>query len=256
MKAVHPLAKSATSAVVMNVTTGEILFEKKMNERVPQASLTKIMTLLIIFDKMKKGAFTLSDKVTISPYAASIKGSTACFQSGEEVTVEDLIKAIVISSANNASVAMAEYIAGSEKRFVSFMRRKGKRMGLKNTFFANPTGLDRGGSYSSAFDMAILSKALLAHHTILRYSKMKKTVIKQNSVESVELINTNKLLEDHPEIDGLKTGYTPRAKACLSATATRGKHRVLAIAMGAPDKKTRDMEILEMIHYAWLRLGV
>ncbi|PLT27786.1 D-alanyl-D-alanine carboxypeptidase family protein [Peribacillus deserti] len=249
-----PLAKNAKSAILMNINTGEVLFEKNMNKRLPPASLTKIMTLLIIFEQLGMGSITLKDKVKQSPNAESIRGSRVKFYPKEEISVEDLIKCIVIASANNAAVCMAEYIAGSLQEFVTMMGIKARELRLKNTNFLNPHGLDQAGHYSSAYDMAILSREIIKSGEILKYSSKYKDFIKKDSKKPLQLINTNKLLRSHSEIDGLKTGFTPLSKACLSATAKKDNNRVLAIVLGEPNKRTRDLEIMEMLDYAWLKI--
>ncbi|WP_423801196.1 D-alanyl-D-alanine carboxypeptidase family protein [Neobacillus sp. SAB-20_R2A] len=250
----HSLAENASSAILMHVNTGKILFEKNMNERLPPASLTKIMTLLLIFEELKEGRIRLTDKVGLSPFARSVRGSKAAIEPEEELSVEDLIKCIVIASANNAAIGMAEYIAGSCEEFVSMMGKKAGEMNLKNSQFLNPHGLNETGHYSSAFDMAILSEELLKGGEILNYSSKYKEIIKKDSKHRLQIVNTNKLLRNHPEIDGLKTGYTRIAKACISVTAIRDNNRVLAVVMGEPSRKIRNKEIIAMLGYAWLQI--
>lgn len=248
------LAQNAKSAILLHVNTGEILYEKNMNERLPPASLTKMMTVLLIFEQLKKGGIRLTDKVRLSPWASSVRGSKVAIDSEEELSVEDLIKCIVMASANNAAIGMAEYIAGTCQEFADMMRKKAGEMGLENSNFLNPHGLDHPGHYSSALDMAILSQELLKSGEILNYSSKYRDTIKKDSKNPLELINTNKLLRNHPEIDGLKTGRTRLAKACLSVTACKNNNRVLAVVMGEPTRKIRNKEIIDMLDYAWLRI--
>lgn len=250
----HSLAENARSAILIYLNTGEILFEKNMNERLPPASLTKIMTLLLVFEQLGKGVIRLTDNVSLSPFARSVRGSKVTLAPEEEFSVEDLIKCIVIASANNAAIGMAEYIAGTCQEFAVMMGKKAGEMGLENSHFLNPHGLDQAGHYSSALDMAILSEELLKSSEILNYSSKYRDTVKKESKNPLELINTNKLLRTHPEIDGLKTGYTRLAKACLSVTACKDNNRVLAVVMGEPTRKIRNKEMIEMLDYAWLQI--
>lgn len=245
------LAENAKSAILIERDTGTVLFEKNSNERLSPASMTKIMTMLLIMEALEDGKIHWNEKVRTSEYAASMGGSQVFLEEGEEMTVDEMLRAISISSANDASVAMAERIAGSEKQFVKMMNQKAKELGLKDTKFQNATGLPAKNHYSSARDMAILAKELLKHEKITNYTSQYESYLREGTDKKFWLVNTNRLVKFYPGVDGLKTGFTKEAKYCLTATAKKGDMRVIAVVFGAPTSKERNKLITEMFDYAF-----
>ncbi len=245
------LVDDVKSAILMERDTGEILYASNADEKLPPASMTKIMTMLLIMEELDKGTLKLDEKVRASEYAASMGGSQIFLEAGEEMTVEDLLKGIAIASGNDASVAMAERIAGSEDAFVAKMNEKAKELGLKNTQFQNPTGLPEDGHYSSAKDMALMAKELLKYEDITKYTGTYEDYLRENSDEKFWLVNTNRLVKFYPGVDGVKTGYTNEAKYCLTATAKKGDMRVIAVVFGAPTPKHRNAQVTKMLDYAY-----
>ncbi len=245
------IAPHAKSALLVEVDTGSVLFEKNANEKLPPASITKVMTLLLIMEAIERGELKLTDKVRTSERAASMGGTQIFLQPGEEMTVEDMIKGIAIASGNDASVAMAEHLGGTEEAFVARMNERAKQLGMKNTHFANSNGLPTPNHYSSALDIAIMSRELLKHDIITKYTGIYQDYLRKDSANPFWLVNTNKLVRFYEGVDGLKTGYTSEAKYCLTATAKRNNMRVIAVVMGEPDTKTRNNEISTMFNYAF-----
>lgn len=245
------LAENAKSAILIERDTGTVLFEKNSDERLSPASMTKIMTMLLIMEALEDGKIQWNEKVRTSEYAASMGGSQVFLEEGEEMTVDELLRAISISSANDASVAMAERIAGSEKQFIKMMNQKAKELGLKDTKFQNATGLPAKNHYSSARDMAILAKELLKHEKITNYTSQYESYLREGTDKKFWLVNTNRLVKFYPGVDGLKTGFTKEAKYCLTATAKKGDMRVIAVVFGAPTSKERNKLITEMFDYAF-----
>ena len=244
------------SCVLMEASTGTVLYEKGMNEVVSPASITKIMTLLLIFEAIEKGEIHLDDEVITSAYAKSMGGSQVFLEEGEKQTVETLIKCIVIASGNDACVAMAEYINGSEDEFVEQMNNKAKELGMKNTQFEDCCGLsDSDGHYTSANDVAIMSRELIVKYPeIYNYSKIwmeNITHITNKGESEFGLSNTNKLLKQYEYATGLKTGSTSKAKYCVSATAKKGDIELIAVIMGAPDFKVRFKEAEALLEYGF-----
>ena len=226
---------TAKSAVVMEAGSGTILYQKDKDMKLPPASVTKVMSLLLIFEELDKGNLKYSDKVTVSEHAASMGGSQVFLEPGESQTVDTMLKCIVISSANDAVVSMAEHIAGSEGAFVKRMNEKAKQLGMKNTTFKNSCGLDIKGHETSAYDIALMSRELTTKHPdIFKYTKIwmdKFTHETKKGTKEFGLSNTNKLLKQYNGCTGLKTGSTSTAKFCLSATATRNGVRDLLMYM-------------------------
>ncbi len=245
------LLDQAKSAILIEQDTGKVLLEKNPNKELPPASMTKIMTLLLIFKALDSGDINLKDKVRVSEHAASMGGSQVYLEPGEEMTVQDMLKAITIGSANDASMAMAEYIAGSEKAFVKDMNNQAKTLGLKHTHFNNPTGLPSEDHYSTAADMAKMAQALLRFQDVLKYTSTYEAYLREKTDNKFWLVNTNKLLKAYPGVDGLKTGFTQEAKYCLTATAKKNGMRVIAVVMGAPTSKKRNAEVSQMLDYAF-----
>ncbi|YCA13374.1 D-alanyl-D-alanine carboxypeptidase [Bacillus sp. AK128] len=245
------LAEKAKSAILIERDTGTILYDKNSDEKLPPASMTKIMTMLLIMEAIDSGSITLDEKIRTSEYAASMGGSQIFLEAGEEMTVEEMLKGIAIASGNDASVAMAERIAGSEEAFVKMMNDKVKDLGLKNTNFMNPTGLPAENHFSTAQDMALMAKELLKYDLITKFTSLYEDYLRQDTDKKFWLVNTNRLVKFYPGVDGLKTGYTSEAKYCLTATAKKDNMRVIAVVMGAPTPKDRNAQVTKMLDYAF-----
>ncbi|MDE7325314.1 MAG: D-alanyl-D-alanine carboxypeptidase [Lachnospiraceae bacterium] len=241
--------------VLMEGSTGEILCEKDATKQLRPASITKIMTLLLIFEAIESGKISLTDEVGVSEHAASMGGSQVYLEPYEKQPVETMIKCISIASANDASVAMAEFLAGSEEAFVAKMNERAAELGMENTHFVNCYGLDTDGHYSCALDVAKMSRELIMKHPqISNYSTVwMDTFVHTTSRGQTEfgLTNTNKLIKTYQGITGLKTGSTGLAKYCLSATARRDDMNLIAVVMAAPDTKTRFKEAAELLNYGF-----
>jgi D-alanyl-D-alanine carboxypeptidase (penicillin-binding protein 5/6) len=245
------LAPNAKSAILMERDTGTIIYDKNAHEILPPASMTKLMTMLIIMEEMEKGNLKKDEIIRVSENAASMCGSQIFLEAGEEMTVEELLKGVAIASANDASVALAERISGSEEAFVAEMNKKAKELGLKNTKFQNTSGLPAKDHYSTAYDMAIIAKELLKYETITEYTSIYEDYLRKGKENEFWLVNTNKLVRFYPGVDGLKTGYTQEAKYCLTATAKKDDMRVIAVVMGADTSKERNAMISSMLDYAF-----
>ena len=251
----------APSGVLMESETGTIIYEKDKDTRRSPASITKIMTLILIFDALEKGTLKLEDTVTTSAYAKSMGGSQVFLEEGETQTVETMIKCIVIASGNDASVAMAEHICGSEQEFVRHMNERAAGLGMTNTHFEDCCGLtDSANHYTTAEDIAIMSRELITKYPkILEYSSIWMEnithVTRQGSKEFC-LTNTNKLLRSYEGCVGLKTGSTSLAKYCLSAVAKRNGVTLIAVVMAAPDYKVRFKDAATMLNYGFGRCSI
>jgi len=243
------------SYVLMEASTGTVLHEKDMHKVLPPASITKIMTLLLIYEALEDGTITKETIVTTTEHAASMGGSQVYLEPGEQQTVETMIKCICISSANDACVAMAEHLAGTEEAFVEEMNKKAKELGMNDTHFVNCCGLDVDGHVSSAYDIALMSAELMSRFPdIMTYTTTRiDTMIHNTNKGSSEfgLTNTNKLINSYEGITGLKTGSTSKARYCLSATATRNEIDMIAVVLSAPDTKTRFKEAATLLNYGF-----
>ena len=245
------LAPNARSAILLDADTGTIIYEKNSHDKLPPASITKVMTMLLTMEAISDGRLKWQDKVRTSDYAASMGGSQIFLEPGEEMTVDEMLKGIAMASGNDASVAMAEKIAGSEEEFVKMMNEKAAELGMKDTHFANCNGLPVENHYSSAHDIALMSRELLKYPEITKYTGAYQDYLRKDTEKPFWLVNTNKLVRFYSGADGLKTGYTSEAKFCLSATAKRDGLRTVAVVLGAPDTKTRNNEISRMFDYAF-----
>ncbi|MVP00105.1 D-alanyl-D-alanine carboxypeptidase family protein [Paenibacillus lutrae] len=245
------LTPSALSAVLMDADSGTIISNKNMDTKLPPASITKVMTMLLIVEAVDAGKIKMTDKVSTSEYAASMGGSQIFLEPGEEMSVEEMLKGIAMASGNDASVAMAEKIAGSEENFVAMMNERAKELGMNNTHFVNCNGLPAENHYSTAHDIAIMSRELLKHSEITKFTGSYQDYLRKDSAKPFWLVNTNKLVRFYTGADGLKTGYTGEAKFCLSATAARDGFRVIAVVMGEPNTKTRNAEVAKLFDYAF-----
>ncbi|MDQ0194470.1 D-alanyl-D-alanine carboxypeptidase (penicillin-binding protein 5/6) [Paenibacillus wynnii] len=250
------LAPGARSAILLDAGTGTIIYEKNSHDKLPPASITKIMTMLLTVEALDEGRLQLTDKVRTSEYAASMGGSQIFLEPGEEMTVDEMLKGIAMASGNDASVAMAEKIAGSETSFVDLMNKRAEELGLKDTHFANCNGLPADNHYSSAHDIAVMSRELLKHERIIKYTGAYQDYLRKDSEKPFWLVNTNKLVRFYTGADGLKTGYTAEAKFCLSATAARDGLRAVAVVLGEPNTKTRNSEVSGMFDYLFSQYKV
>ena len=251
---------SSASAVLIEGSTGTVIFEKNKDERLKPASITKVMTLLLIFEAIDSGQIKLMDEVSVSDHAASMGGSQVYLEPYEVQNVDTMIKCISIASANDASVAMAEFIAGSEEEFVARMNSRAKELGMNNTNFVNCCGLDTDNHYSSAYDVALMSRALITKFPqISNYSTVwMDTIIHTTKKGQSEfgLTNTNKMVKFYQGITGLKTGSTGLAKYCLSASARRNNMDLIAVVLAAPDTKTRFMEASKLLNYGFANYSI
>ena len=245
------LAENAKSAILIESSTGEILYSKNQNERLAPASMTKIMSLILIMDNIEKGNLKWNDMVVVSKNAASMGGSQIFLEANEMMSVEDLVKGICVASGNDATVALAEKIAGTEGAFVKLMNAKAKELGLNNTNFVNSTGLDAEGHYSTAYDMAMMAKELVRHEKILEFSSIYEDYLRKNSSNSFWLVNTNKLVKFYSYIDGLKTGFTSNAGYCLTATGKKKNMRLISVVMGEESTEKRTADTLAMLDYGF-----
>ena len=245
------LAPNAGSAILIEFETGEIIFEKNSHEKLHPASMTKIMSMLIIMEHIDKGLIGWDDIVTVSANASGMGGSQILLETNEKMAVRDLFKGIAVASGNDAVVAMAEYIAGTEEAFVNMMNDKAKELGLADTNFKNVHGLDDANHYSSAYDMAMMARELIKHKTVLEYTSIYEDYLRKGTDKEFWLVNTNKLVRFYDGADGLKTGYTSQAGYCLTATATKNNMRLIAVAMNEPDSKTRNAEVTSMLDYGF-----
>ncbi|WP_100331471.1 D-alanyl-D-alanine carboxypeptidase family protein [Bacillus xiapuensis] len=245
------MAENVKSAILLEQDTGAVLYEKNSHKPLPPASMTKIMTMLLIMEAIEQKKLTWDEKVRTSDHAASMGGSQIFLEPGEEMTVTEMMQGIAIGSANDASVAMAERVAGSEERFVELMNQKAKKLGLKQTQFKNATGLPEAGHYSSAYDMAKMAKELLKHKGITEFTGTYEAYLRNDSDKKFWLVNTNRLIKFYPGVDGLKTGFTNEAKYCLTTTAKKGNMRLIAVVFGAPTPKERNEQITKLMDYGF-----
>lgn len=245
------LANNAKSAIMIEASTGKIIFEKNSKEKLAMASMTKMMSLLLIMENIENGNIKWNEMVTASENASSMGGSQIFLQTGEQMSVEDLVKGICIASGNDATVAMAERIGGTEENFVKMMNDKAKELGLQNTHFVNSYGFDADDHYSSAYDMAMIAKELVKHKKILEFSGTYEDYLRKDTANSFWLVNTNKLVRYYNGADGLKTGFTDKAMYCLTATAKKNNMRLITVVMGEPNSTTRSSETATMLDYGF-----
>ncbi len=244
-------AENAKSAIMIEASTGEILFEKNSDEKLVPASMTKMMSMLLILEAIEKGILKWNQIVTISENASSMGGSQILLETGEKMSVKDLFKGVAIASGNDAVVALAEASYGSESVFVDHMNKKAKKLGLKNTNFKNPHGLDAADHYSSARDMSIIARELVKHGKVFEFTSVYEEYLREGTDKKIWLVNTNKLVRFYDGVDGLKTGFTNGAGYCITATAKKNGMRIISVVMGEPTSKMRNKEISEMFDYAF-----
>lgn len=247
-----PLSISSKSAILMDVGSGQILYEKNAHDKLPPASVTKVMTMLLICEALDSGKITLDDSVQISENAASMGGSQIFLEAGEVQKVDTLLKGIAVASANDGCVAMAEYIGGSVESFVEMMNAKAKELNMKDTNFVNTNGLPVDNHYTSAHDIAIMSRELLKHDVISKYltTWMDQVVVGKKQI-TVGLANTNKLIKHYQGATGVKTGFTQQAKYCLSASAKRGDTHLVAVTLGAETSPERFKDATSLLNFGF-----
>ena len=254
------LGLTSKSALLMEEDTGTILYEQNSHEALPPASVTKVMTLLLIYEGERDGKFDWTDTVQVSEHAASMGGSQVFLEEGETQTAADMTKSIAIASANDAAVAMAEFLAGSEEAFVQKMNERAKELGMEDTNFVNACGLDTEGHVSSAYDIALMSRELMENFPEIK----EYTTTWQDSIvhktrrgeETFGLTNTNKLIQWYDGATGLKTGSTGNALYCLSGTAERDGMGLIAVVMAAPDYKVRFREVMQLLDYGFANYAI
>lgn len=253
---VHALSEdeiSAPSAVLMEPTTGEILFEKNPHDIRPCASITKVMTLILVFEAIDANKFTYDDMAVASAHAASMGGSDIWLEEGESMSVHDLIKSVVVASANDSAVVLAELVSGTEDEFVAKMNEKAKTLGMNDTTFKNCNGLDEEGHLTSAYDVALMSAELMKHEKIFEYSSIWLDNLRGGATQ---IVNTNKLLKTYKGITGLKTGTTSGAGSCMSATATRDNLSLVAVVLGCDTGTGRFKDAATLLDYGFANYKV
>lgn len=250
------LAENAKSAILIEASTGKVLFEKNADEKLVPASMTKMMSMLLFIEAIHKGVLKWDQVVQVSENASKMGGSQILLETGEKMKVRDLFKGVAIASGNDAVVALAETVAGSEKVFVDMMNKKAQELGLKNTNFKNPHGLDTADHYSSSRDMALIGKELVKYPEVLKLTSTYEDYLRENTDRKIWLVNTNKLVRFYDGVDGLKTGFTNGAGYCMTATAKKDGMRIIAVVMGEATSKERNKEVSEMLDYAFAQYKV
>ena len=245
------LAENSKSAIMLEASTGSIIFEKNSHERFNPASMTKMMSMLLIMEAIENNVISWDEMVTISENASSMGGSQILLETGEKMTVDNLIKGVAIASGNDAAVALAEKIGGTEDYFVELMNKRATELGLKNTHFQNAHGIDAENHYSTAYDMSVIARELLKHEKITDYTKIYEMYLRENTNRKVWLVNTNKLVRFYDYIDGLKTGYTRGAGYCITLTGMKNGMRLIAVTMDEPSIESRNRETLGLIDYGF-----
>lgn len=244
---------TAPSAVLMETSSGKILFEKNPHEQRPCASITKVMTMLLVCEAIDNGKLSLDDTITASAHAASMGGSDIWLEEGESMSANDMIKATVVASANDAAVALAEHLCGSEEVFVQKMNEKANQLGMKDTVFKNCNGLDEDGHITSAYDVAVMSRELMKHEMIFDYTSIWLDNLRDGKTQ---IVNTNKLLKTYKGITGLKTGTTNDAGCCMAASATRGDMSLVAVVLGCNSGKERFSDAAALLDYGFANFSV
>lgn len=245
------LAPDAKSAILLEPTTLEIIYEKNAHEMRAPASLTKIMTLILVYDALNKGLLRKDQMLTASESVRGTEGTKIYLEVGERMKVEDLLKSVAIGSANDAAIVFAEAIAGSIANFAKMMNNKAKAIGCKNTSFKNPNGLSADGHYSTAYDVALMAAYLINNYPdVLNYTKIYEDYVRENTEKRFWLVNTNKLVKFIEGVDGLKTGWLPEAGHCLAATMKKDGMRFIAVVMGCSNNEKRNAEALQLLNFA------
>ena len=250
------LVPNAKSAYLIEYSTGKVLYEKNSEERLYPASMTKMMSLILVYEALNNNTIQMNQMITISPNAASMGGSQIYLEENEQMSVSDLLKSVCISSANDAMVALAETISGSVLEFVNKMNEKAKEYNLINTNFENTTGLHHENHYSCAKDMAIIAQKLIetGKEELLKTTSTYDSYIRENSEQPFWLVNTNKLIKSYDYVDGLKTGFTQEALSCITVTAKKDNIRLIGVVMKEPDSKTRNKEVMNLINMGFSKV--
>ena len=243
------LAPNAKSAIMIEASTGEILFQKNKDEKLAPASMTKMMSMLLIMEEIENGNLKWNEMITTSEKASSMGGSQIFLKVGEKMTVEDLLKGVAIASGNDAVVALAERVSGSEEQFVKRMNTRAKDLGLKNTNFINATGLTADNHYSSAYDMSLIAKELVKHEKILEFTSTYEDYLRKDTKSPFWLVNTNRLVRFKEGVDGLKTGFTDEAGYCLTATMKKDNMRLITVVMKEENTSKRSADTTKMLDY-------
>lgn len=244
-------APNGKSAILVDNLSGKVLYEKNADEKRAPASMTKLASMLMVMEAIDNGNLKYEDKVTISEEAANMGGSQVFLQAGEVYTVYDLLKSVAIASGNDAVVALAEKIGGSQSGFIDMLNKRLKEIGATNTNFVNAHGLDAEGHYSTARDMSIIARELLKHPKILEFTSIYEEYLEKNDGSSIWLVNTNKLVRFYDGVDGLKTGFTKTAGYCLTATASKNNFRLISVVMGEDTSENRSSDTVKMLNYGF-----
>ncbi|WP_051592779.1 D-alanyl-D-alanine carboxypeptidase family protein [Thomasclavelia saccharogumia] len=249
----NDITPNARAAILIEANSRQVLYDKNSNEKLYPASTTKIMTMILMFEAIRDNKISFDDQITTSKYAASMGGSQVYLEQGETMSLKDMFKSIAIASANDASVAVAEYIAGSVDKFVSMMNDKAQQLNLKNTHFKNATGLHDNDHYTCAHDLALMAAYLIeiGGDDLLSVTSLYDSYIRENTKQSFWLVNTNKLLKLYDGVDGLKTGYTKEAGYCLVTTSKRDNQRIIGVLMKESAPKTRNEEMCNLLDYGF-----
>ena len=245
------LASNATSAILIDADSGDVLFEKNSHEKLAPASMTKMMSMLLIIEAIEDKVISWNDTITVSENASGMGGSQILLETGEKMKVSDLFKGVAVASGNDAVVALAEATYGTVDEFVNAMNKKAKELKLKSTNFKNPHGLDTENHYSSAYDMAMIAKELVKHEKVLNYTSIYEDYLRKGTDREFWLVNTNKLVRYYTGVDGLKTGYTPEAGFCLTATIEKDNMRLISVVMGEPSSTVRNAETTTLLNYGF-----
>lgn len=244
-------APNGKSAILVDNLSGKVLYEKNADEKLAPASMTKLASMLMVMEAIDDGNLKFEDKVTISEEAANMGGSQVFLQAGEVYTVYDLLKSVAIASGNDAVVALAEKIGGSQGEFIDMLNKRLKEIGATNTNFVNAHGLDAEGHYSTARDMSIIARELLKHPKILEFTSIYEEYLEKNDGSRIWLVNTNKLVRFYDGVDGLKTGFTKTAGYCLTATASKNNFRLISVVMGEDTSENRSSDTVKMLNYGF-----
>lgn len=242
---------SAKSAILVDFNTGKVLYSKNENEPLAMASMTKVMSMLLIMEKIDDGSLKYDDIVEISTESSSMGGSQIFLNPGDKYKVIDLLKGVAMASANDAVVALAEKTYGSKEHFIEAMNKKAESLGLKNTHFVNVHGLDEEGHYSSAYDMSVMARELLKHEKILDFTRVYEEYLTKPDGSQIWLVNTNKLVRFYDGVDGLKTGFTQKAGYCLTATGKKNNLRLISVVMGEESIEKRSSDTVKLLNYGF-----
>lgn len=245
------LTSNAKSAILVDNLSGKVLYEKDADEKLAPASMTKLASMLMVMEAIDNNTLKFDDKVTISEDAANMGGSQIFLEAGEEYTVHDLLKGVAIASGNDAVVALAEKVGGTQEKFVEMINKRLQEIGAVNTHFVNPHGLDAEGHYSTARDMSIIARELLKHEKILEYTSIYEEYLEKNDGSKTWLVNTNKLVRFYDGVDGLKTGFTSTAGYCLTATAKKDNFRLISVVMGEDTSANRSSDTVKLLNYGF-----